>query len=174
MTPLWMHVAMTAVGSPFPFHISDRTVAELLFGPGTFAPFSADEAAHLRDARVVLYAFLGLAVLSVAFLALAARRSRHEVRFWQALRRGGAALVVGTVVLGVIGFFAFDIGFELFHRIFFPGGNWSFDPDSNLIRLYPYAFWQLTAGALGVLCVAAGAAIWLYARKRATRLEARP
>jgi uncharacterized protein DUF1461 len=192
MTPLWMHFALGAAGGTlrapmtgdFALYVSDRTVAELLFGPGTFqitadrnfgpAIWEADEAAHLRDARLVLYVFLALAALSLVVLAVAAWRSRRDVRFWRALRRGGSVLVIGTAVLGVIGFFAFDAGFELFHRIFFPGGNWSFSPDSLLIRLYPYAFWQLTAGALGVLCVVAGSLVWIYARRRMLRLEALP
>jgi uncharacterized membrane protein len=72
------------------------------------------------------------------------------------------------VVVGVVGFIAFDPLFELFHRLFFPGGNWEFPADSNMIRLYPYAFWQLTAGALGVLCVMGGGLVWGLARRRAT------
>jgi uncharacterized membrane protein len=71
------------------------------------------------------------------------------------------------VIVGVLGFVAFDPLFELFHRVFFPGGNWEFPADSNMIRLYPYAFWQLTAAALGALCVIGGGLVWWLARRRA-------
>jgi hypothetical protein len=59
----------------------------------------------------------------------------------------------------------------MFHRILFPGGNFSFPADSLLIQLYPYAFWQLSAGALGVLGIVGGLVVWWLARRRARSLE---
>lgn len=187
-TPLWMHFALDASGAwaaPSPrapnaaHYFSDRTVNELLFGPGTFqfatdtrfGPFyTADEAAHLRDARAVLYVFVALALVAVVLIVAALVHRPRDARRWRAVARGGAGLAVGAVVVGVVGFLAFDAAFELFHRVFFPGGNWEFPADSNMIRLYPYAFWQLTAAALGVLCILGGAAVWWFARRRASRL----
>jgi hypothetical protein len=193
-TPLWMHFAIPAAGGTVVWatperalEISDLTVNELLFGPGTFiiprpcepgsfcglaSFYTAAEAAHLRDARAVLYLFVALALAALVLILAALLHRPRDVRRWRAVARGGAGLVVGTVVLGIVGFLAFDTAFELFHRIFFPGGNWEFPADSNMIRLYPYAFWQLTAAALGVLCVLGGGAVWLFARRRASRLAA--
>jgi uncharacterized membrane protein len=72
------------------------------------------------------------------------------------------------LVVGVLSAVAFDAAFELFHRLLFPGGNFSFDPASQrLVQLYPFAFWQLTAAALGALLVVGGALAWLVARRRA-------
>jgi hypothetical protein len=181
MTPLWMHSSIPAAGGGLPGYtgpealdLSDRTVGQLIFGPGTFEGFTADEVAHLRDARLVLYLFLVPAAFSLVLVVSTLLRRGADPRAWRAVAQGGKILVVGAVVLGVIGALAFGAAFTLFHQIFFPGGNWTFPPDSTLIRLYPYAFWQLTAAALGVLCVAAGTAVWFYARRRAARLEARP
>ena len=81
-------------------------------------------------------------------------------------------MAIGAVVVGVVGYLAFEPLFELFHRVFFPGGNWEFPADSNMIRLYPYAFWELTAAALGVLCVIGGGLVWFVASRRARRLAA--
>jgi hypothetical protein len=204
MTPLWMHPALDASGAlnvtemrgyrQALITVSDRTVSELLFGPGTFVitvpddcvppsaracpiplPFyAADEAAHLRDARLVLYLFLVPAAISLVFLMATVMRRGRDARVWRAIARGGKALVIATIVLGIIGVLAFGAAFTLFHQIFFPGGNWEFPPDSNLIRLYPYAFWQLTSVALGVLCIAGGTVAWLVGRRRAAKLAARP
>lgn len=176
MSPLWMHLALSATAAPYfattqlAFDISDRTVAELFLGPGTFATFGADEAAHMRDVRLVLLAFLALAAASAVFLGWSIARGRRSTWLWRAVGRGGAAVVVAVVVIGAVGAVAFDIAFELFHRILFSGGNWSFPADSLLIRLYPYAFWQLSAGALGVLMIGGGAAVWYLARRRARSL----
>lgn len=177
MTPVWMHFALDlsggsqALATPELAHqLSDRTVAELFLGPGTFSSFAAEEAGHMSDVRLVLWGFLGVAGASLAIMVWALGRGR--VSTWQALARGGLLLVGVTVVIGAFAVLAFGVAFELFHRIFFPGGNWAFAEDSLLIRLYPYEFWQLTAAALGVLLVTGGGAVSWIARRRAHALEA--
>lgn len=174
MTPIWMHFAISASAipgiQPSLTPLSDRTVFELLFGPGTFSAFAPDEAAHLRDARVVLYVFLGLAIGSAGLIAWSIARRGADPRTWRSIARGGAALAVIVILLGAFAALAFGVAFELFHRIFFPGGNWAFAADSLLIRLYPYGFWQLTAAALGALGVVGGLIVWFLARRRARAL----
>ena len=176
MTPLWMHSALTTAWAPggdtsYGLALSDRTVWEIFVGPGTFSAFAADEAAHMRDVRVVFWAFMALAIASLAFVLWRLVRHGGEARTWRSIARGGIALAVILVVGGTIAFIAFDTAFELFHRIFFPGGNWEFPADSLLIRLYPYPFWQLSAAALGVLGAVGGIIVWWLARRRARTLE---
>ena len=182
-TPLWMHFALAASGGGIPvlspdgsLLISDATVNQLLLGGDfenislmlgngpAFVAYTADEAAHLRDARVVLYLFIALAIGSLVLILAALVHRPNDARRWRAVARGGAGLAVGAVIVGVVGWFAFDPLFELFHRVFFPGGNWEFPADSNMIRLYPYTFWQLTSVALGVLCVIGGSLVWWSVR----------
>lgn len=188
-TPLWMHFAISMSGGGVPIlssdHsllVSDATVSHLLFGGDfdvtlatgegpAYSVYNEAERGHLRDARAVLYLFVTVAVASLVFILAALVHRPHDARRWRAVARGGAGLAIGAVVVGVVGWFAFDPLFELFHRVFFPGGNWAFPADSNMIRLYPFAFWQLTAGALGVLCVMGGGLVWWLARRRAERLE---
>jgi hypothetical protein len=176
MTPLWMHSALTAAWASggdvsYGLGLSDGTVREIFFGPGTFSAFSADEAAHMRDVRVVFWGFMALAIASLAFVVWRVARHGAEAHTWRSMARGGIVLAVALVVGGIIAFIAFDAAFELFHRIFFPGGNWAFPADSLLIRLYPYPFWQLSAGALGALGIAGGLTVWLLASRRARTLE---
>lgn len=179
MAPTWMHFALDlsggsrALATPAQaYQLSNQTVAELIAGPGTFASFSADEASHMRDVRVVLWAFLGLALASAAVVAWHVVRRGKSPKTWRSVSRGGALLVGLTVAIGVFATLAFGVTFELFHRMLFPGGNWSFAPNSLLIRLYPYEFWQLTAAALGALAISGGLATWWFARRRARALEA--
>lgn len=187
-TPFYLHAALDMAGSPAEVRLttdqahqlSDRTVAELFVGPGTFdfrVPdgrrfYDAAEAAHLRDVRLVLFAFLALAGLSSAAVAGALLRRRHDPHVWSSVARGGAGLAVVLIGLGIFAAVAFDAAFELFHRLLFPGGNWAFDPGTQrLVQLYPLAFWQLTAAALGVLAVGLGLAVWALARRRVDRLQ---
>lgn len=176
MTPIWMHFALPAAwasggDASYGLGLSDRTVSEIFFGPGTFSEFGADEAAHMRDVRLVFWGFMTLAIASLAFVVWRVARHRGEAHTWRSISRGGIALAVALLVGGVIAFVAFDAAFELFHRVFFPGGNWAFPADSLLIRLYPYPFWQLSAGALGALGIAGGLIVWWLARRHARKLE---
>jgi integral membrane protein (TIGR01906 family) len=184
LTPWFMHPALDAADSAAwlrtstqtTHELSDATVSDLvaggdfaIAGPGGGPFFTTAEAAHMRDARTLLYAFLGLAVLSVALLAVSVVRARDRTTVWRSIATGARGLAIGVVVAGVIGFFAFEPAFELFHRIFFPGGNWAFDPaTSRLVRLYPYLFWQIAAGSLGAIAVGIAVLTWWFSRRRAT------
>ena len=182
LTPLWTRPALDLSGGAAALQpgqaylVTNDTIRELFLGPGTFsfsvAPgpviFSADEAGHLRDVRTVLLGFLAIAVIAVLFLV--ARLRSADATDWKAVALGGGGLAIGVVVLGLVGLVAFDLAFETFHRILFPGGNWAFDPSSWLIRLYPVTFWQLSSAALGVLALTGGAVTWWFARRRAARM----
>lgn len=188
--PVYMHAALDAAGSaetlgvspPEAHALSDRTVAELFLGPGSFdfaGPtgerfYGGDEAAHLRDVRLVLLSFLGIVLVSSLALAGALLRHRGHTQVWRALARGGALLAGVVLALGLLAAVAFELVFEIFHRVLFPGGNWAFDPTSQrLVQLYPLPFWQLTGAALGLLAVGLGLATWLLGRRRAANLERR-
>ncbi len=162
--------------------VSDRTLGEMALGPGTFA-FSAvpggerfydeAEASHLRDARTVMYLFLGfVAACAVALVAILARR-RGESWAWRGVAAGGLGIAVAFATIGVIATVAFDQAFTLFHEIFFPGGNWEFNiATERMVQLYPTPFWELVSTVLAVATIGLGVAVWYGARGRARRMEA--
>jgi integral membrane protein (TIGR01906 family) len=126
--------------------------------------FTADEIAHMDDVRTV---FIGAQTAAVGALGIAvfrvfrARAEGHALR----LIRDGGLVAAGLVVsVGLAALVAFDQLFLLFHEVFFPQGNFLFDPaTSNLIRLYPEWYWQgITAGVglsyIAVAVLVAGAA----------------
>jgi integral membrane protein (TIGR01906 family) len=110
--------------------------------------FTTTEVAHMADVRTVFrgaeYA-AALALFVMIFRVARARRRGDALR----LTRAGSLIAAGLVaVIGVAAAVAFDPLFLLFHDVFFPQGNFLFDPaTSNLIRLYPEWYWQgITAG----------------------------
>jgi integral membrane protein (TIGR01906 family) len=65
---------------------------------------------------------------------------------------------------------AFDAAFEVFHRLFFAGGTYLFDPRTDrLVQLFPETFWSETATAVGavILVLALGTA-WFAGRRLRT------
>ena len=154
---------------------------DLVLGPPDFAVaidgtpvLEERERAHMRDVRGVFGAFglltLGSAVLLVVLVA-GARRMGHPERAWAAVSRGMRGLIVGIVVAGVISVVAFDALFEIFHRLFFPGGTYTFDPRTDrLVQLFPFDFWSETTIVLGGVIVVAAAVIAVVAGRRATAL----
>lgn len=187
LTPWFTHAALDAAGSAEllglttgqTHELSDRSLGELVLGPGAFAfdgpdgqPFYDDaERAHLRDARLLLGIFLlaggiGIVAIGAALGAWVDRRSA----VWTVVRQAGLASAIAVVVLGFISLVAFDSLFTLFHQVFFPGGNWAFDPSSQrLVQLYPFRFWQIAAAALGSLVFILGLATWLLGRWMSAR-----
>jgi integral membrane protein (TIGR01906 family) len=118
--------------------------------------FTGDEVAHMEDVRAVFHGAEVGAVLafSVAgFRVVRARSQGHALR----LVRAGSLVAAGIVtVIGVAAAVAFEPLFLLFHDVFFPHGNFLFDPAaSNLIRLYPEWYWQGITAGVGVSFIAA-------------------
>ena len=145
-------------------------------GPGRF--YTADEVSHMRDVRRV---FDGVKVLIPAGLfVMALRLQRARARSLEAMLRlvrdGAVAAGVVLAVSGVVAALAFDQAFLLFHQVFFPQGNFLFDPaTSNLVRLYPDWYWQGITFRVGLSFIAACAVVAMLAsaglrRGRSTRL----
>ena len=73
------------------------------------------------------------------------------------------------VVLGVVSLVAFDALFEVFHRIFFAGGTYLFDPRTErLVQLFPDQFWSETSIVLGIVLLGLAAIVGVLGHRRGT------
>jgi integral membrane protein (TIGR01906 family) len=164
--------------------VTDSVVIEVFLGPGTFAQhahgvpvFAADEAGHMADVRRVVLAFGAVVLLAAVALVVAWWSRPRREAFWRGVRAGSFGLAVFLLAAGVFAVFLFDTAFEVFHRVFFAAGTYSFDPaTSRLVQLFPEAFWMETSIALGIVAIAASAVVALVAgrRRRAARAAAGP
>lgn len=157
---------------------TDAILADLVFG-GDFMVQVNDqpvlnerEQAHMGDVRSVFRGLWILAVISVVVLMAASRLvDRH--RAWRAVRGGAIGLSIGVVIAGVVGLFAFDRLFEMFHTIFFPAGSYLFDPATDrLVQLFPFAFWDETAMVVGGVILVVCAVVAVVAGRRAAAYSA--
>lgn len=161
---------------------TDAIVVDLVLGPPDFdvvvagAPVLTDrERSHMRDVRSVFLGLWALTALALVVLAIAAYRARADRSGWfRAVSRGAAGLGIAVVIVGAIAAVAFAPLFELFHRVFFAGGSYTFDPTTErLVQLFPFAFWQETTIAVGIVIVILAALTWWAAGRRADRAPLR-
>ncbi|MEM4254586.1 MAG: DUF1461 domain-containing protein [Candidatus Woesearchaeota archaeon] len=97
--------------------------------------FGANEKAHLADVKQVisLLRWISLALL-IIFLALMTKADTGLV-----FRKGFLMFILLAISCA---FVPFDAVFALFHKIFFPQGNWMFPEGSMLILMYPAEFFK--------------------------------
>jgi integral membrane protein (TIGR01906 family) len=157
---------------------TDSILADLVLGPPDFdvavngvPVLNERERGHMRDVRGVFIGFFAVAaVLAAAALVISARRRGAErAKSWRAVQGGGLALIAVLVVGCIVSFIAFDALFETFHRIFFAGGSYTFDPATErLVQLFPFQFWQETAIVVGAVCIVLAAIVAAVASELAS------
>ena len=148
-----------------------ETLAYVLGGSGGLpeaadgSPFyDADESSHLADVRrVFMGARIAWVVAAIVGVALVIRAQRRGAA--AALVRDGA-FAAGAVVLLVAAIFAvaFEPAFLAFHHLFFPQGNFLFDPaTSHLLLVYPERYWYGVILRVGLSVIAAALVLWVVA-----------
>ena len=158
---------------------TDAILADLVVGPPDFdvevageAVLNEREQAHMRDVRGVFIAFFAMALGTVAAAAvITARRGRSgAAETWRAIRTGALGLIVVLIAVGGAAVLAFDLLFEVFHRLFFAGGSYTFDPlTERLVQLFPFQFWQESAMAVGIVAIVVAAVVAVIANRRLER-----
>ena len=128
---------------------------------------------HMLDVRGVFAGFFALVLAAVVVVVVAFRRARDaEARAaaWRAVASGARGLAIGIAVVSAFMLLAFDAAFEVFHRLFFSAGSYTFDPRTDkLVQLFPEAFWSETAMVVGVVVLVAAVVTWWLARGGAGR-----
>ncbi len=161
---------------------TDSILADLVIGPPDFdvsvdgqPVLNAREQGHMRDVRGVFIGFFVVTLVLVASAVVIAARRRGPARAasWRAVRTGAVGLIAFLGAAGIVSLIAFDTLFEVFHQLFFAGGSYTFDPATErLVQLFPFAFWQELAIALGVVAIAVAIVVAVLAEWRAGRIEA--
>jgi integral membrane protein (TIGR01906 family) len=163
--------------------VTDSVLSDLIVGPPTFdvtvdgqPVLDPRERQHMADVRGVFVGFFVVAIAAAVVLAAAfmlARDRAARARLWRRLSRAGAAIIVVTIAVGVLGLLFFEQAFEVFHTLFFPAGSYDFDPATEkLVQLFPFDFWLETTVAVVVVIVGLSALLWWGGGRRASRLEA--
>lgn len=156
------------------FNIDDCTRHPAVWGGGQV--LNEAELGHMRDVRGVftglwLLVAAGVVVLALAFLR--ARGTEARAATWRAVSRGARALAVVIAVVGAFAVLAFEAAFEVFHRLFFSSGSYTFDPERDrLVQLFPMQLWSDIAIAVGVVILVLSILTAWMAGRRARRVAA--
>ena len=154
----------------------DRVTSEILvdlFTDGEFdAAFAGQpplldprERSHMHDvARLVRILVLIVLVAAVVAIATAWSLRREPVRRGRLMIAAAAAIGIAAATLAVIFAVAFEPAFLAFHAIFFPPGSFLFEPGSNLITLFPEAFWFEASLVAGVSIIVSAIVVGLLGR----------
>lgn len=185
--PIWINFEQERTGVPAltGFTLDEVRAAmgsilrDVILGPPTFAVevrgqpvLDAAERSHMVDVYGVMRAFMVVVGLAALALVLIARANRGRRWVWRAIARGGTVLALAGVVIGVAVLFFFDAAFLLFHLVFFPQGNFEFDPRTQrLPLLFPDQFWTETTMAIAVGGLVLAVAVAVLAGRRANALE---
>lgn len=124
--------------------------------------FTRAEQRHMDDVRRVFIAAEVAALLaaSVLFVQVAAVRRRGRAALARLFRSAAVAAGIGVALLAGVAALSFDAIFLAFHEVVFPQGNFLFDPaTSNLLALYPDAYWYGVTLRIGISFVLACALI---------------
>ncbi len=119
--------------------------------------FTGEEYAHMADVRRIfdLAKLLVPVGLFVMLVRLRRARASSGAAALRVARDGSVAAAAVVAAIGAATVFAFEPLFLLFHELFFPQGNYLFDPaTSNLVRLYPDWYWEGITLRVGVSFVA--------------------
>lgn len=173
--------AITGLTNEEVARITGALIHDVTVGPPDFSVevagtpvLDASERGHMRDVYGVLRAFGALVGLAAAALAVLGIRHRREAWWWRAVGRGALATAGVGAAVGLLFVAFFDTAWLAFHLVFFPEGNFSFDPRiERLTQLFPTAFWTDAATSVFVAGVAIAVAAWALTRGVARFLERR-
>jgi integral membrane protein (TIGR01906 family) len=165
--------------------IAGSLIGDLVLWRGDFdvavggAPVLNDrERSHMRDVRGVFAGFFALVAFGAVVLLVAARRAtgtEARLALWRAVSGGARGLAIGLAIVGAITVLAFDAAFEVFHRLFFSSGSYTFDPATDrLVQLFPVRFWSETAMAVGVVTLVVALVTMWRARRSTASPNANP
>lgn len=103
--------------------------------------FTELEASHLSDVKqVVHYVNYVFYILLLAVTVLITSYTKNKYFLFQLLNIAGKVTVLAMLFLGSLTLLFFDFVFALFHKIFFPQGNWLFPAGSIIIQTFPLEF----------------------------------
>ncbi len=150
-----------------------QNVYSFLHGKDQLDPiFTPAEKSHMQDVRSIFQKLIVLetVVWMLFFLSLLLFVFQKEKLLIIKWFLRGSCIALGFFLFLLLAVAVdFEAIFNLFHRIFFPQGNWSFDQSSLLVQLFPLEFFKAIALRIFLMSAGISLAVFLvnmYKRKK--------
>ena len=128
--------------------------------------YTTGEISHLEDVKSVMtfidYLFY-LSLIIVTFMITYYKRNKQQLK--KSFKYGGITTLISIGFVLFFSLFAFNSAFTIFHKIFFPQGNWIFPNDSLLIQTFPIDFFVGISMKIFLLGIILGSIFILVSKK---------
>jgi integral membrane protein (TIGR01906 family) len=145
----------------------EQTVSYLVDDTKLSLNYTANENSHLEDVQKVMngldYLFY-FSLLVVTLIITIYQKKRRDIIKKLFLYGGISSLSVSIFVL-LFAIFGFNSMFTIFHKIFFPQGNWTFPMESLLIQTFPLQFFITISLKIMVIAIIIAAAMVFVGRR---------
>ncbi len=136
--------------------------------------FSESEKQHMHDVKLIIFYIQTILLLSILFLIYyfaKQQNNRTKTKLIKDINLSSKIVIAFGITLLIFILTSFNKTFELFHKIFFPQGNWSFPTNSWIITLFPQQFFinisiQIFITILGLSAILFGATILIKNRAK--------
>ncbi len=147
--PYWTDLSYAQIREAYDEVLDYLTLPGGEFGAGVLS-YSEEGASHFADCKKLfnlnLWAMLISGVLIISLVLLDKRGKISFYRFggFPPCFTAGAGTLSLFAVLGGLAAINFDLAFQVFHKVFFPGkDNWLFDPKvDEIINVMPFEFFR--------------------------------
>lgn len=128
-------------------------------------PYSEVGQIHFKEVKNVFASFDILLVISLIITTIGVWASA-KLKDFELLKKTSKTLLVLPLVLMVAFVVNFDVSFVIFHKIFFPNGNWQFDPEFDpIINILPQEFFFHSAVFILILIIISSLVLTLVYKK---------
>lgn len=109
--------------------------------------FDENENSHMHDVKLLIKGLIFLEIVLIyawilLFLAFISYKIDITHQLGKILFYSSTVIIFLLIIFIITVKFAFDNAFIIFHKLFFPQGNWLFSPDSTMIKLFPQEFFS--------------------------------
>lgn len=157
----------------WPFIVYSFPYLSLDYFRWKFLPLlTADELSHMQDVMIIFRFVIvlwvsALVIFVVSILWFVVSKVKKYITKWLLIWSFITLVLIWLIIIFVI--VDFQSVFLLFHKVFFPQGNWSFDASSVLITLFPLNFFETITMKIFVTVLLSSSLVLigsLYLRKK--------